>query len=190
MRALTVWDVGIICWLLLIWSTILTAHPRQIRQRAATDDLNRLLIGILLVSAACASLVAIIYILSSRQNLLPSVLGLHITLSVVSIVCSWLLLHTVFTLHYAHCYYRPESKTPSATHAGGLDFPGDEPPDYLDFAYFALVLGMTYQVSDVAITSRLIRRVALLHGLLSFWFYTVVFALSINILSSLVGSNH
>lgn len=185
-RTLTAWDIGIVCLLALAWSIILTAHPRQIRQRAQTQDFNRLFVGILVISAAVASLFAVIFILGSSKNLPPDVVGFHIALCIVSVVCSWLLIHTVFSLHYAHYYYQSERSTPNEGHAGGLDFPGEEQPDYLDFAYFAFVLGMTFQVSDVTITSRLIRRLALLHGLLAFGFYTVIVALSINIISSLI----
>ncbi len=186
-RTLIAWNSGVLCLLLLAWSVIVTAHPRQIKKRAQTQDTNRLFIAVLFVSAACASLLAVAFLLGTSNTLPPKQLGLHIALSGVSMVFSWLVVHTVFTLRYAHYYYRPERKTPNEpneTHVGGLDFPGEEQPDYLDFAYFAFVLGMTFQVSDVAITSRLIRRVALLHGLLSFWFYTFIVALSINIISS------
>lgn len=183
---LIAWNSGIICLLILAWSVILTAHPNQIKKRAQTQDSNRLFIAAIVVSAAVASLFAIIYVLGSSKHLPPKVLGLHVALCIVSIICSWLVVHTVFSLRYAHYYYRPGESTQTEGYAGGLDFPGDKQPDYLDFAYFAFVLGMTFQVSDVTITSRLIRRVALVHGLLSFWFYTVIFSLSINILSSLI----
>lgn len=185
-RALIGWNCGAVVLLLLTWSVILTAHPRQIKKLAQTQDPSRLFIAILVVSAACFSLFAVVFLLGTNKNLPHNQVGLHIILSAVSLVCSWLLIHTVFSLRYAHYYYRPPQKAPEDSHAGGLDFPGEEQPDYLDFAYFAFVLGMTFQVSDVAIKSRLIRRVALLHGLLSFWFYTFIVALSINIISSLI----
>lgn len=93
---------------------------------------------------------------------------------------SWILVHTVFVFHYAHLYYKGDKiKKP-------LDFPGDEQPDYMDFAYFAFVLGCTFQVSDVEITDKKLRKVALFHGLLSFALNTFVIALSINIISGLV----
>ena len=95
-------------------------------------------------------------------------------------ILSWLMVHLVFTFHYAHKYY-------SIAEVPGLDFPGKEhdEPDYLDFAYFAFVIGCTFQVSDVAITSRSIRRLALLHGLLSFVLNTFVVALTVNMLAGL-----
>lgn len=183
-RTLIAWNSGVLCLLLLAWSVIVTANPTQIKKRAQTQDTNRLLIAVLFVSAACASLLAVAFLLGISNTLPPKEVGLHIALSGVSMVFSWLVVHTVFTLRYAHYYYRLKRKISNESHTGGLDFPGEEQPDYLDFAYFAFVLGMTFQVSDIAITSRLIRRVALLHGLLSFWFYTFIVALSINIISS------
>ena len=192
---LMAWDSGILCLLLLAWSIIVTAHPNQIKQRAQTQDTNRAFIGILVVIAAVASLFAVVFILGTSKNLPREVLGLHVALSSVSVIGSWAMVHTVFALRYAHYYYgtrrsvrsHPNPQTqPQEEHRGGLDFPGGKLPDYWDFAYFSFVLGMTFQVSDVEITSRLIRRLALIHGLLSFAFNTVIVALSINIISSLI----
>ena len=194
-RVLVAWDSGILCLLLLAWSVIVTAHPNQIKQRSQTQDTNRAVIGILVVIASVASLFAVVFILGTSKNLPREVLGLHVALSGVSVIGSWAMVHTVFALRYAHYYYgkrrsqqsHPNPKTqPQEEHRGGLDFPGGKLPDYWDFAYFSFVLGMTFQVSDVEITSRLIRRLALIHGLLSFAFNTVIVALSINIISSLI----
>jgi uncharacterized membrane protein len=187
-RALVAWDSGSVILLLLAWSVIVTAHPRQIKKRAQTQDANRVVVAVLVVCAACAALFAVAFLLGTSKNLPSQQVGLHIALAVVTMICSWLLLHTAFTLRYAHYYYRPpEPSTHEGAHAGGLDFPSEEHPDYCDFAYFAFVIGMTFQVSDVAIKSRLIRRVVLIHSLLSFAFYTLIVALSINIISSLVS---
>ncbi len=184
-RLLLAWDLDILCMLILSWSVIVTAHPNQIRQRAQTQDINRIFVGFIVVSAAIASLFAVIFVLGTSKNLPPEIVGLHIALSAASVVGSWLIVHTVFTLRYAHYYYAREQSHLLEDHAGGLDFPGDKLPDYWDFAYFSFVLGMTFQVSDVQITSRSMRRLALLHGLLSFAFNTIIVALSINIISSL-----
>jgi len=185
-RTLLAWDCGTVFLLVLAWSVIVTAHPKQIKKRAQTQDTNRLLIAVLVVCAACASLFAVAFLLGTSKALPPKDVGFHVALSVASMICSWLLLHTVFTLRYAHYYYYLQSLAPEGTNTGGLEFPGEEELDYWDFAYFAFVLGMTFQVSDVSITSRLIRRLALLHGLLSSTFYTLIVALSINIISSLI----
>lgn len=94
----------------------------------------------------------------------------------VSIVLSWLYLNMIFALHYAHGYYSHRN----ALHKG-LDFPGKEDPDYWDFAYFALVLGMTFQVSDVQIVSRRMRRTALVHSVIAFFFNVFIIAISVNV---------
>jgi uncharacterized membrane protein len=89
-------------------------------------------------------------------------------------------------MHYAHAYYRDDDDDPNTTASGGLEFPNEKEPDFLDFAYFSFVIGMTCQVSDVQVSSRGIRRLALVHGLLSFLFNTVVLALAINLASGLL----
>ena len=101
-------------------------------------------------------------------------------------VSSWFLIHTVFAMHYAHGYYHDEDEGPGFASAGGLEFPNEKEPDFLDFAYFSFVIGMTCQVSDVQVSSQGMRRLALVHGLLSFVFNTVILALSINLASGLL----
>jgi uncharacterized membrane protein len=101
-----------------------------------------------------------------------------ITLGVVSVALSWALVHGVFTLRYARSYYGPP--------VGGIDFNEDDPPSYLDFAYLALTIGMTFQVSDTNLTNKAIRRIALGHALLSYVFGAVIVALVINVVSSLL----
>jgi uncharacterized membrane protein len=95
---------------------------------------------------------------------------------------SWILIHTIFTLRYAHIYYGDDENKPDI-HAGGLIFPGGNRPEYMDFAYFSFVLGMTFQVSDVQITTARLRKLALVHGLLSFGFNTIMIALTINLVA-------
>jgi uncharacterized membrane protein len=102
------------------------------------------------------------------------------------VISSWMLVHTVFSLRYAHTYYGdPDGPAGPQPHAGGLEFPGDREPDYLDFAYFSFVIGMTFQVSDVVITSRDFRKLVLLHSMLAFGFNTVILALAINTVAAL-----
>jgi uncharacterized membrane protein len=97
-----------------------------------------------------------------------------------------MLVHTVFGLRYAHTFYGdPDGPAGPKSHAGGLEFPGDREPDYMDFAYFSFTIGMTFQVSDVVITSRDFRKLVLAHGMLSFGFNTVILALTLNTVSAL-----
>jgi uncharacterized membrane protein len=97
---------------------------------------------------------------------------------------SWIMVHSIYTFHYAHMYYNDHKIIPGQD-AYGLEFPGDAKPDYIDFAYFSFVIGCTFQVSDVEISSPRIRRVVLLHGLLSFALNTFVIALTINLIAGL-----
>lgn len=175
--------------LLIIWSTILILHPRETAAVASEEDNTRFLIFVFIIGAAFISLFAIVLLLQSAPN--ARGLSHHILLSACSVFFSWTLIHTVFTLRYAHMYYtytsRQHLETGDDPH-GGLDFPGDtEHPDFLDFAYFSFVLGMTFQVADVSITSRKIRRLALLHGFIAFVYNTIIVALSINIVSGMIA---
>ena len=130
-----------------------------------------------------ASLLAVVLLLGALQGAAPAVKWLHVVLALLAVLSSWLLVHTVFTLRYAHLYYDGDP----GEEAGGLDFPGDtKEPDYLDFAYFAFTIGMTAQTSDVAVSTQPMRLLTLLHGVLSFFFNTAVVALSINGLAGLL----
>ena len=185
-RILCTWDSGIVCFLALAWSMMLKATPQKMRRSAQRQDETRFAILILIIAAACASLLAIGFMLKDTKGISTNLLTLHVALSVVTIVGSWLLVHTMFALHYAHIYYRDGSKTLSECKAEGLDFPNEKEPDYWDFLYFSFVIGMTSQVSDVQTTSHLTRRLALLHGVLSFFFNTVILAMSINIIAGII----
>lgn len=183
---------GWICFagvlLFFSWITILLRHPKQTGSIAREQDASAVLVFLLVVCAAFFSLFAIIYIMRGQALMIGSKLNLHVVLSLVCIVLSWLLIHSVFTIRYAHLYYDFRSREKKAvTHAGGLQFPSEEQPDFLDFAYFSFVLAMTFQTADVSITGRRIRRLALLHGLLAFVYNTSIIALVINIVSGLIG---
>lgn len=181
-RVVATWDTFAGSALAATWVTIIAAEHTHIRQKARTQDLSRKLIFVFTVVAACASLFAVIFLLSSVK--LTTHLLVHASLAVFAIISGWSLMHTVFALRYAHAYYG-DSDDPDQ-HVGGLEFPNDETPDYLDFAYFSFVIGMTCQVSDVEIASKPLRRLALLHGLLSFIFNTVILALTINAVATLL----
>ena len=181
-RVVATWDAFAGSALAATWVTIIAAEHTHIRQKARTQDLSRKLIFVFTVLAACASLFAVIFLLSSVK--LTTHLLVHASLAVFAIISGWSLMHTVFALRYAHTYYG-DSDDPNE-HVGGLEFPNDDKPDYLDFAYFSFVIGMTSQVSDVGISSKPLRRLALLHGMLSFAFNTVILALTINAVASLL----
>ena len=111
--------------------------------------------------------------------------AVYLAMIVVTIILSWSLVHTVFTLHYAHGYYGPSADDDDTDGlVGGLEFPSEPRPDYWDFMYFSFVIGMTGQVSDVQVSGRMLRRLALIHGIVAFFFNTIILALTINIVAS------
>ncbi|WP_460582623.1 DUF1345 domain-containing protein [Hymenobacter arcticus] len=177
-RLIIGWDAFAITALALIWMAVYTADAARIRAVAASEDLSRLLSFVFVLVAAGASLLAVVLLLGTSHGLPPAVLARHIGLSGVAVAASWLLVHTVFTLRYAHTYYDAKE---DGSDVGGLEFPGGEKePNYLDIAYFAFVVGMTAQTADVSISGRGQRQLALLHGLISFVFNTALVALVIN----------
>jgi uncharacterized membrane protein len=187
-RFLCAWNSGTAVFLALTWSKMLSATPVKMRRFAQRDYEGRVMVFVVIITAACASLLAIGFMLSNQKGLPVSILGLHLMLSVITIVTSWLLVHTIFTLQYAHTFYRDCADSDIDQKAGGLDFPDERDPDYWDFLYFSFVIGMTSQVSDIQTTSRIMRRLALVHGVLSFFFNTTILAMGINIIAGLIQS--
>jgi uncharacterized membrane protein len=184
--SIIVWDVFASCALVFTWLTITFTPAERLRPRAREQDLSRLLIFIFVVVAACSSLFAVGFLLHTNKSAQQPHLGYHLALSLYAVIAAWSLAHTVFALRYAHTFYGDDRESRNHRHAGGLQFPSESNPNYVDFAYFSFVIGMTFQVSDVVVTSREMRRLVLLHGILSFGFNTVILALAVNTASSLL----
>ena len=185
-RTLCIWDAGMFCFLFLSWAVMLRATPETMSRRAKLQDDGRFVILTLITAAACASLLAIGFILHDTKGLPPARLFLHLALSIGTIIGSWLLVHTIFASHYAKDYYQDNPSTPEVDDIGGLGFPHCSQPDYWDFLYYSFVVGMTSQVSDVQVLSRQMRRLTLFHGVLSFFFNTSILAMTINIVAGLI----
>lgn len=179
--AILSWDIGCAVFLALCALMFSREHLHRMAADAARQQEGQWTIFWLTVGAAAASFAAIIEEFSAIKQAPHGVAAARVGLLATTLLVSWLMTHTIFALRYAHEYYTTAGPAPAGKPAGGLDFPGDAPPDYWDFFYFAIVLGMTFQVSDVQITSRKLRRLATLHGLLGFLFNTVILALSVNI---------
>lgn len=177
------WLALSISMITLSWTTFVNTKSSQIRTQAKVQDPNRSLVFILVIIATCASFLAVILLLVTKKHGNQGE-AYHMPIAIGGMIFSWLLIHTVFTLRYAHIYYGDHPSKDDVA-AEGLEFPGDEKPDYFDFAYFSFVLGMTFQVSDVQIKSKKLRHIALFHGLLSFGFSTIMIALTINVLGNL-----
>lgn len=178
------WNVFCLIVLAIDWIIFWNTPSKQIRTQAQLEDSSRLVTFIIVLIATLASLLAVTILLLQSKG---EHKALHVTVAVIGMAFSWLLVHTIFTVRYAHIYYG-DSKENENTHAGGLDFPDEdekENPDFIDFAYFSFVLGMTFQVSDVQITSKRLRRLVLMHSLVSFIYNTGIVALTINTLAGL-----
>ena len=185
-RAVAAWDGFAGTALLFTWYTILTLRPAQIHASAKREDPSRAASLVLVLMGAGASLLAVLLLLKASAGAVGGARTQAILLSLSAVALAWTLIHTVFTLRYAHLYH--DASPTALAENGPLDFPGTEGlPDYLDFAYFAFVVGMTAQTSDVAIRGRRIRRTALMHGVIAWVFNTSVVALLISVLGSVVG---
>lgn len=182
-RLICGWDIAAILYLLVVLFFVAPCSIDQIKRRAAMQDEGAGAVLILTMLASFASLAALVALLGHSKDQ-PDPLGsLRLIIGTATIVLSWMFMHLTFTLHYAHDYYGDGNDE----RTGGLNFPGRERPDYWDFLYFSLVIAMTSQVSDVAITSRAIRRIATLHGVISFFFNLGILALTINMLAGAIG---
>lgn len=165
-------DLGALVYLVLILRIFANASPAAIRDEAAKQDVGRwttLMAGVVLSATV---LVAVSTELESAQK--GGIAAIAIAAG--TIVLSWAFMNTLFALHYAHGFYGNFGDKHK-----GLDFPGDEKPDYWDFAYFSFTIGMCFQVSDVQITTRYLRRIALMHSAIAFFFNVFIIAISVNI---------
>ena len=180
-RLLAGWNAGLVLYLITTHAMMLRADEARIRKRAAEQDEGAVVILVLTIVATLASLIAVVVELGSTKTTHASDLGPAL-LAMSTIVLSWSFVHTIFALHYAHEYYGERRDGV----IGGLIFPDDKHPIYWDFLYFSLVIGMTSQVSDVAITSKIIRRMATVHGVVAFFFNLTVLALTVNLVSNLL----
>jgi uncharacterized membrane protein len=181
-RALLAWDFGAGLYLVLAWLMMLRAEVDHMRGRAQAQDDGAAVVLVLTVLAAIASLAAIMLELAGVKNYSTHDQGMHLALAAFTIVCSWLFVHTAFALHYAHEFYMAVARDGQSA----LEFPRQDRPDYWDFLYFSFVIGTTSQTADVSIASAGMRRLALLHGIVAFFFNTTLLALTINIAAGLI----
>ena len=183
-RALLAWCAGLAVYLGLAWWLCIGFDAEGTRKRAQAQDEPSLVLFLVLLTATAACIGAITALMQQSRDLAGTQRGLHIGLSVLALAASWLFIQTIFTFRYAHRYYFEEKQ--GEPDGPGLQFPGGLDPDYFDFLYYAFVVGMTSQVSDVQVTSREMRRLTLVHGVLSFGFNMLILALSINVVAGLL----
>lgn len=186
------WDGFAVISLALMVVNMRLADVEDIRHVAASKDLPRTAASVVVIGGALVSLVAVVSLLGTLKSLSEKAKALHLALGIGAVALSWALVHCVFTLRYAHAYYDTDEQ---GSDCGGLVFPDDTgkddqdklQPNYLDFAYFSFVIGMTAQTADVGIGSRDIRRTALLHSLISFLFNTAIVALTIGTVGGMLN---
>ena len=178
------WLIGVVLFLGWTGYAVSGIPITQLRKRARQLDDSAWVISLLVVVAAVISLLALAMMLYGKEEAQGLLLALRLGLGGASLIASWLLIHTVLALHYAHLYYGDESGDGKQADRKGLDFPGKGDPDYWDFFYYSFVIGMTCQVSDISIQSRGMRRLTLIHSIVSFFFNTTVIALTVNLIAS------
>lgn len=180
-RMLVGWNSGMAVYLAMAIIKVSRFDLKAVRSRAAVADEGAWLILILTVAASVASLAAVFAELGAAKDASFVDKALHLGLAALTIVLSWTFIHAIFTFHYAHEFYGDRG-----SHKSGLSFPECEQPEYWDFMYFSFVIGMTFQVSDVQVTSNHVRRTVLAHGIVSFFFNLAVLSLAINIGGSVI----
>ena len=178
------WDAFAFSFICSSWVVFFSRPVADIISQANKEDGSKLFVLIITIVTSFASMFAVLLLVLSKEQS-PDRVVLAVILAIAGMMLSWVMVHTIFTFHYAHLYYfKAIDDTPNDE---ALDFPATTKPDYLDFAYFSFVIGMTFQVSDVQINSRLVRRTTLAHALLSFALNTFVVALTINLIAGLRG---
>jgi uncharacterized membrane protein len=175
------WDGVALAFLGWTCAEILGNSPTETARHARIEDSSRAAADLLLLIACVASLGAVSFVLVRSGHETGVEKGLLIALGISSVALAWATVHTLFTLHYARLYYG--GNPPS-----GIDFHADDKPDYRDFAYVGLTIGMTFQVSDTDLTTKPIRQTAIKHALLSYLFGAVIVAIMINIVGSLLSN--
>jgi uncharacterized membrane protein len=175
---LATWDAAALIWVASVWLGIWGLDAVATSAHATSEDPSRAGSDVALLSASVASLVAVVLGIVKAGHAQGSDKLILLGGGILTIVVSWGVVHTLFTLRYAALYYTGPD--------GGVDFNEDDKPSYLDFAYLAFTIGMTYQVSDTDLTTKEIRHTALRHALLSYLFGTVIIAATINLAAGLV----
>jgi uncharacterized membrane protein len=171
------WDVGALLFVSWMWRSLWPLNAEETARQARRENPHRVPADGLLLGASVTSLLALGLVLVRAGHSSGLTKGLLIGLGIASVVLAWSVVHTVFTLRYAKLYYEGRP--------GGVNFNEEESPCYTDFAYLALTIGMTFQVSDTNLQTKKIRRAALGHALLSYLFGALIIATTINLIAGL-----
>jgi uncharacterized membrane protein len=172
------WDVAALSYAIGVWVAVWPLDAEATKRLAEREDPTRAAADFLLLTAAVASLAAVGVVLVSASHVHGTAQNVRVALGLASVVASWLLVHTVYTLRYAWLYYYVDVD-------GGVSFNQEAPPRYSDFAYLSFTLGMTFQVSDTDLQNEAFRRTALGQSLLSYLFGAGILATTINLVAGL-----
>lgn len=184
-RFVAAYDAAALVLLGSFWLVAIKSDARETYRRAAITDPGKNVVLAVVLLSCLAGLVSAVAILGRTPNVAPSERSLDLGLGLLAVMLGWLLIHSTFILRYAHLYYVSDE----GQMRRGLRFPGKADPDDYDFAYFSFVVGMTFQVSDVQVVDPGVRRLVLLHGLISFAYNTAILALVINLASGLLNAH-
>jgi uncharacterized membrane protein len=175
------WDVVTVVYLAQAYIMMRNPDRARIRWRAKVIDIRLPEIVAVGLLAGSFSLFSVALVLTHTKGLpLQEQIG-HYAIGAITVVLSWISLHTIFAVHYAHVFYDPAEHPAPGKILGGLEFPDETEPDYWDFVYFSIVIGMTCQVSDVQVSGRHMRHLVTAQGIIAFFYNTVVLALAVNI---------
>lgn len=178
------WDSFCLLMLVISWTLFFKTSPEELPGVVQDQDDGLEVIFTIVLVGICFSIFGTLILLSGKDESTNNKL-FHTVISLSPVILSWFLLHTIFAIRYAHLYH-DQNKLKTGSRVGGLTFPTKDKLDYLDFAYFSMVIGMTFQVSDVEVNSSVIRRFVLLHSLISFVFNTIIVALTINTIAGMM----
>jgi uncharacterized membrane protein len=178
------YDLSVAMYLALLLYRVTNITAQDLKDFYEDREPSNWLVIVGVVVFSSLSMASVGLMVDISKNWPPFQAKLHTALSLVAIVLSWILLHAFYAFYYAHLYYDVEEGQPERPLRKGLEFPNNEPPDYWDFLYFSFTIAMCYQTSDVTIRSRSLRRVTIIHAILSFLYVTAILGLVINILSN------
>jgi len=184
-RVLIGWDGGALVYLALTWRLFLTATGADVRCNACNEDETPWGLLTLVIGAILASLIGIVLAMMESKHGTPFEQNLVAAMAALTLVISWLMLQTIFTLHYAHRHFGEVDSEGEVT--GGFNFPGDPAETYMDFVYLSFCMGATFQVSDTTVERASLRNLITAHGAVAYLYNTAILALGINLLSGLIG---
>jgi uncharacterized membrane protein len=185
LRVALAWNVVVGVYLLMAVGMMWRHDTARMRARAKRIDISLLEIVAIVALAGLFSLFSVAIVLSEARGFPPLVRNIHIAVGVATVFLSWIAMHVIYAVHYAHVFYEPAEGKSAKGLRSGLEFPNEKEPNYWDFVYFSFVIGMTCQVSDVQVTSREMRHFVTAQGIIAFFYNTVVVALAVNIAASM-----